>query len=146
MRAGGVTDDRREVDERVGALERGRAGSCVAHVALDYPRPSPLEVGGDGALAVLQQIEHHHLVAGGEQPPDHHRADVAGAAGDDRSHASLQLGRHGVDLGMRLARAVELHHAVVGAQDASAGRDHQHVARLAPREGSESLTCSSVGT
>jgi hypothetical protein len=31
-------------------------------------------------------------VAGGEQPPDHHRADVTGAAGDDRPHAGCSSG------------------------------------------------------
>ncbi len=91
--AGGVADDRGEVHERPGTLERRGAGGLVADVALDEPRAGAPEAVGDLALTVQQHVERGHLVPAGQQPPDQQRADIPGAAGDHDPHdAGSSLG------------------------------------------------------
>ena len=91
--AGGVADDRGEVHERPGTLERRGARRRVADVALEEARAGALERVGDLALTVQQHVERRHLVPAGQQPPDQQRADIAGTAGHHDPHdAGRSLG------------------------------------------------------
>ncbi len=53
-RAGRVADDRREVDDSLGAVEGARAGVAVADVASDHFDAGALLLGRDVLLAVEQ--------------------------------------------------------------------------------------------
>ena len=81
-----VADDRRQVHDRLGAVERRAAGGGVADVAAQHPGAGRLERGRHVLLAVQQRVEHRDLVAGGQQLARRRRADVAGAAGDRDPH------------------------------------------------------------
>ena len=81
-RAGRVADDRGEVDDRLGALERARRGVGVADVAVDHLDAPARGASAIVLLAVQQRVEHAHLAPGVEQLVDDFGADVAGATGD----------------------------------------------------------------
>ena len=63
-RAGRVADDRGEVHDRVGAVQRAPARVGVADVGADHLDAGALLLGGDVLLAVQQRVEHAHLAAG----------------------------------------------------------------------------------
>ncbi len=79
--AGGIADDGREVDDRLGSVERLPARVGVADVADDQLGASLLEVFGDTFLSVQEAVEDPCLAAGVEQRAHHLGAYISGAAG-----------------------------------------------------------------
>ena len=76
-RAGRVADDRREVDDRAGALERRAACRLVADVSAPELRAELLEPRSDVVLVVQEHVERAHRAALLAQLLDERRPYVA---------------------------------------------------------------------
>ena len=82
--AGRVADDRGEVDDGLGAGERGGARIGVADVAADELEPFLPPRGKErGHAAVDEGIEHADAVFACQELANEHRADIAGSSGDE---------------------------------------------------------------
>ena len=87
--AGGVADDRGEVDDRVDAVEGRLDGGRVADVALDQLEEAVRAAGQEPVAAELEGVEDADAVPLLEEHRDQGRADVTGSAGDENSHRGL---------------------------------------------------------
>ena len=84
-----VADDRREVDDRLDAVERRLRGGRVGHVAADQLEEAVRAAGQEAVAAELERVEHADPVSLLQQHRDERRADVTGSAGDENSHRGL---------------------------------------------------------
>ena len=87
--AGRVADDRRQVDDRLDAVEGRLGGRRVADVALDQLEEAIRAAGQEPMAAELEGVEHANAVSLLEEHRDQGRADVTGSAGDENSHRRL---------------------------------------------------------